>query len=66
MLAQLEDATVIDALSLEYAAGIMQPVAKHMEIDVAPVLERAVKPDLSVLIVEIHHDIILFICLRRT
>ena len=51
VLLDLEDAAVVDPLAFEDAARIMQAVAQHMQLRVAPRHERPVKPDDSVAIV---------------
>src|SRR4029077_19950010 len=50
-----EDLAVIDPLAFEDAARIMQPVAQHMQLGLAPRNEATVIPDKAVTVVEGDH-----------
>src|SRR3546814_1006692 len=51
-LFHLEDAPGIGALALEHAGAIVQPVAQHVQLGVAPGHRLAVVPDDAVTVVE--------------
>src|SRR5208282_116505 len=52
VLAHLEDGAGIDPLALEHAARVMQPVAQHVQLRIAPRDEMAIEPDGAVTVVE--------------
>jgi hypothetical protein len=52
MLIHLEDVPTIGALALEDAARVVQAVAQHVQLGVAPRRQFAVEPDDSVTVVE--------------
>ena len=51
MLLDLEDSAVVDPLALEHATRIVQAVAQHVQLRVAPGNERTVMPNDSVAII---------------
>ena len=55
MVFQAKDVAVVDALAFEDATRIMQAVAQHMQLGVAPRNQSAVIPDEAVTIVEGEH-----------
>ena len=55
MVFQAKDAAVVDALAFEDATRIMQAMAQHMQLGVAPRNQSAVIPDEAVTIVEREH-----------
>ena len=51
MFGELEDLAVIGALTLEYAAGVMQSMAQDMKPGVPPRNEFAIHPDNAVALI---------------
>ena len=51
VLLDLEDTAVVHPLALEHAARVVQAVAQHVQLRVAPRYERAIEPDDTVAIV---------------
>src|SRR6185369_12839871 len=51
VLRQLEDLAAVGPLPLEHGAGVVQPVAQHMQVGLTPGHELAVEPDESVAVV---------------
>ncbi|OIQ64070.1 hypothetical protein GALL_543840 [mine drainage metagenome] len=51
MVATAENLTVVAALALEYAGGIVQRMGEDVHLRVAPFDEFAIHPDLSVAVV---------------
>src|SRR5690606_30180385 len=52
MLRQLENLAAIGAFTLEYGAGVVKPVRKHVNPGVSPFDELTIHPDIAVELVE--------------
>ena len=55
MFRQLENGTVVNALTFEYTTCIVQAVGQHMDLGIAPRNQFAIEPDLAVAIIEGKH-----------
>ena len=54
MLFGLEDPAAIGAFAFKDSAGVVQPVAKHMQLGIAPGHETAVIPDFTIALIKRH------------
>ncbi len=55
VIVEVKNLAVIDPLAFEHAACIMQPVAQHMQLGIAPRNQATVIPDEAVAVVEGDH-----------
>src|SRR5262249_7472959 len=69
VLGELEDLPAVGPLALEYGAGIVQGMAQHVDVGLAPGNEPAVQPDETVAVVigrGVDHATLLLGCLLQT